>query len=220
MELPPREENVPVSSNPGRPWIPPAGQEQYSPLRPATDGIASAMPEPGHVYGLLDLIDFAERTNPETRLAWEKAGAAAATLGETQASLFPVVALSIPGGYYRDVVYSPSGTQVYNIAGIEPQVELSWLLLDFGRRKADIEAARKLLIASSFAFNRKHQDVAFAVQRTFYTLSAARAAVTAGEQTLDTARCGRGFGQSTTGSRTGHPPGSAPRRTGDCALCL
>ena len=182
-----REGNVPAPSNPGRPWVAPAGYERYSPLR-STEGTAPAKLESERVYGLIDLIDFAERTNPETRLAWEKARSAAAALGETQSSLFPVVGISIPGGAYRDVVYSPSGTQVYDIAGLEPRVELSWLLVDFGRRQADIEAARRLLIASSFAFNRKHQDVAFAVQRGFYTLAAARAGVTAAEQSLDAAR--------------------------------
>lgn len=180
--------NVPVPSNPAAPWIPPEGYERYSPQRSTTAGAAPAAPEPGRVYRLADLIDLAERANPETRLAWERARAAAATLGEAQASLFPVLALAIPGGYYREVKYSVDGTEIFDVAGVEPRAELTWLLIDFGRRDADIEAARKLLIASNFAFNRKHQDVAFAVQRSFYTLAAARAGVVAAEKSLEAAR--------------------------------
>lgn len=187
MESFTRAGNPPVPSNPAVPWTPPAEYEQVSPQRFIAGGAVSVSPEPGRVYKLAELIDLAERTNPETRLAWEKARAAAAGLGETQASVFPIVALSIPGGYYREIKYSMSGTEIFNVAGIEPRLELSWLLVDFGRREADIEAARKLLIASDFAFNRKHQDVAFAVQRSFYTLTAARAWVTAAEKTLEAA---------------------------------
>jgi outer membrane protein len=183
-----RDGYPPAPTNPAKPWIPPTGYERYSPQRSILDGAVAAVPEPGGVYALADLIDLAERSNPETRLAWEKARTAAASLGEAHASWFPVVALAIPGGYYRDIKYSIDGTEIFEVAGVEPRVELSWLLLDFGRREADIEAARKLLIASNFAFNRKHQDVAFAVQRSFYTLAAARAGVAAAEQTLEAAR--------------------------------
>jgi outer membrane protein TolC len=42
---------------------------------------AQAVIEPGHVYYLPDLIDLAQRTNPETRAAWQATRAAAAMAG-------------------------------------------------------------------------------------------------------------------------------------------
>ncbi len=36
---------------------------------------------PRKIYGLAELIDIAERNNPETRLAWERARQAAAGVG-------------------------------------------------------------------------------------------------------------------------------------------
>ena len=164
------------------PWKPPSPPESYMPAP------VDAYPvEARGVYGLADLIDLAERRNPETRRAWEQARASAAALGEAGASWFPTLALVVPGGYDQRVASSPVGTEVYREATAEPRVELSWLLLDFGRRKAEFERARQLLLASNFAFNRKHQDVAFAVQRSFYGYESARAEVEAADQSLETA---------------------------------
>ena len=43
------------------------------------------------VYGLADLIDFAHRTNPETRRAWEEARAAAAQVARAEAAYYPTL---------------------------------------------------------------------------------------------------------------------------------
>src|SRR5262249_33583090 len=45
--------------------------------------------DPDAVYGLADLIDFAHRTNPETRRAWEEARAAAAQVARVEAEDYP-----------------------------------------------------------------------------------------------------------------------------------
>lgn len=65
---------------------------------------------------------------------------------------------------------------------------MTYTLLDFGRRSSSAEAARQALAAANFSFDRKMQDVVFAVQRSYYALCAARAAVTAARHNLELAQ--------------------------------
>src|SRR6202040_3093649 len=44
---------------------------------------------PRKIYGLAELIDMAERNNPETRVAWERARQAAAAVGLSESAYYP-----------------------------------------------------------------------------------------------------------------------------------
>src|SRR3974377_1994676 len=48
--------------------------------------------EDSHFYTLPELVDIAERNNPETRVAWEQAKQRAAAAGIARSALFPTVA--------------------------------------------------------------------------------------------------------------------------------
>ena len=48
--------------------------------------------DPRKNYSLAELIDLAQRHNPETRVAWEEAKARAASLGVARSALFPTIA--------------------------------------------------------------------------------------------------------------------------------
>ena len=45
--------------------------------------------DPRKVYNLAELIDIAERNNPETRVAWERARQAAAAVGLSESAYYP-----------------------------------------------------------------------------------------------------------------------------------
>ena len=66
-------------------------------------------------------------------------------------------------------------------------LNLAWTLFDFGRREALVEASAQRLSAANFAFNRKHQEIAYRVATSFFTYQAALAKVTAAQQTLESA---------------------------------
>jgi outer membrane protein TolC len=66
----------------------------------------------------------------------------------------------------------------------QPVTEMTYTLLDFGRRHSAAEAARNRLIANNFTFNRAVQDVVFGTQSAYYAVDAAQAAVTAAQQNL------------------------------------
>jgi outer membrane protein len=170
----------------GAAWQPPAGlppRVAAQPL-PGTD----VAPEPDREYDLAELVSLALRESPETRRAWEEARAEAARLGQAEGAYAPTVAAGASGGYEKIIYATPTGTEVVRSALLEPQLALQWVLFDFGRRGADREAAWQRLLAANFAFNRRLQEVVFAVQRGLYALDASRAGVTAARATLESAR--------------------------------
>jgi len=190
-------------SSPAIPWRPPTKQEQITSLSmtnnlgvgaeqtgkavpPCSPGL-TALPDPEKIYDLVDLIDLAQRTNPETCRAWEQARAAAARLGLADSAYYPTLALVNAAGYSRVEDRGGAGP-VYTVGpSTTPQLTLRWTLLDFGRRDATFTRAAQQLLQMNFQFNRKHQEVAFAVQRSFYAFDASRARVVAALATLKTA---------------------------------
>src|SRR6185369_17803469 len=69
-----------------------------------------------------------------------------------------------------------------------PALNLRWLLLDFGRRGNAHDAAKERLLAANLGFNRKHQQIVFAVQRAFYGLTSVRARIAVAQSSLDAAQ--------------------------------
>src|SRR5262249_53202854 len=140
--------------------------------------------DPDAVYGLADLIDFAHRTNPETRRAWEEARAAG-----TEAAYYPTLFFMAVGGTSRiaDRATPSIGTFTVTGAGVNPQLQLEWILLDFGRRSSSVDRRAQKLFQANFSFNRKLQEVAYAVSRNYFSLDASRARVTAARATLESA---------------------------------
>jgi outer membrane protein len=144
-------------------------------------------------YELPELIDIAQRTNPETRVAWEGARRAALAVGLVESEYFPMLAISVLGGYQNTAVPIPTSIASDGFFRVEllqavPVLNLRWLLLDFGRRGNAHDAAKERLLAANLGFNRKHQQVAFAVQRAFYGLTSVRARIAVAQSSLDAAR--------------------------------
>ena len=144
-------------------------------------------------YELPELIDLAQRVNPETRVAWEAARRAALAVGLVDSEYFPVLAISALGGYQSLGVAVPKtvvsdGFFRLDLARTVPALNLKWLLLDFGRRGSAWDAAKERLLAANLGFNRKHQQIAFGVQRAFYGLTSVRARIAVAQSSLDAAR--------------------------------
>src|SRR6267142_2725709 len=124
------------------PWSAPPGLTG----RPRTLATLDTRIDRDAVYGLADLIDFAHRTNPETRVAWEQARAAAAQAARAEAAYYPTLFAMAAGGTSRTSHTSPEGTFTDRGPGVNPRVQLDWILLDFGRRRsADERGGQELL---------------------------------------------------------------------------
>ncbi|MBV8359010.1 MAG: TolC family protein [Deltaproteobacteria bacterium] len=157
--------------------------ENAQPGRPA-----SAAMQPGTAYDLGSLIDIALRNNPQTRRQWQVARSAADQFGAAQAPYYPQVDMQSGQGYQRTILELPAAVGKLEQWQSQPAVELTYILLDFGRRQSAVEMARNDLIASNFAFNRGIQNVVFSAQSAFYSIDAAHAAVSAAQQNLELAQ--------------------------------
>ena len=165
---------------------------------------------PRKIYGLAELIDIAERNNPDTRVAWERARQAAAAVGLSESAYYPFLVASAAAGYDRAFIPFPTlavnekkllmnpSLNAVSITGggslvTEAQVyrgELSakWLLLDFGERSAVVAAAREQLMMANVGFNGTHQKIVFQVTERFYQLGTARQKVLVSQSALEAAQ--------------------------------
>lgn len=148
---------------------------------PAVAPLAPPGADPTRIWDLPALIDLGLANSPATRAAWQRTRAAAAAFGAAQAAWLPVLALTGRGGWSQALYPAPTGLEIARVAELTPRAELSWLLVDFGRRDAERERARQDLAAAGYTFTREQQAVAYAVQRAFYVLAARRAAIGAAE---------------------------------------
>jgi outer membrane protein len=183
--------------SPNRPWKAP-DLPRYSAALAETEhppaGEAGAVSiDPGKQYELSELIDIAQRSNPETRVAWERARQAAVGVGLAEGTYYPVIAAvataavaHVPLPIPTSVV--PGGIFTADTQFIIPALSLEWLLLDFGRRRALVDAAQALAMEANVGFNAKHQQIVFEVTRNFYSLTAVRGKVAAARAALDSAR--------------------------------
>src|SRR5215470_15660139 len=149
--------------------------------------------DPNKRYELPELIDLAQRVNPETRVAWEAARRAALAVGLVESEYFPLLAILALGGYKSVGVPLPKnlvsdGFFRFDLAQAVPALNLRWLLLDFGRRGSVHDAAKERLLAANLGFNRTHQQIVFAVQRAFYSLTSLQARIAVAQASLDAAR--------------------------------
>jgi outer membrane protein len=143
-------------------------------------------------YDLTELIDIAERANPETKTAWEQARQAASIVGLAQSEYYPILALKASGDWAKQPVPLPAAagqTGFFDIEAqvIQPVAVLEWTLLDFGRRKASVGAAKEQLLAANLGFNARHQEIVFKVQSAFYDLCKAHGRILVAQSALDSA---------------------------------
>jgi len=178
-----------VAPSPIAPWQPPA-LRGYTAVLKADERVVI---DPQKRYDLVELIDLAQRTNPETRVAWEGARQAAIGIGLVQSEYFPVLALAAIGGY-KSVAFpapkdvAPNGFFRADLEQAVPMLNLRWLLLDFGRRGNALDAAKERLMSANLAFNRKHQEIIFRVQSAFLALTSVQRKIVVAQSALDAAR--------------------------------
>ena len=201
-----------MPSSPGQPWQPATGPDGVIVIgrQPPTNGAAgssyvlppnralgSVTPpppaiDPQRVYTLAELIDIAQSSHPETRIAWDDARRAALAEGIAESTYLPHVTASVIGG-----VRSTRGSQSAGDVGADAStsssgaiaaLSLEWLVFDFGQREAIVESAQQASIASNIAFTAAHQRVIHEVCLAFYANDAARARVAIAAASLKNAQ--------------------------------
>lgn len=168
---------------PNVPWTPPAR------LEPAGDtlGIAARQLPPdlaervNHLT-LADIVDIGLRRNPQTRIAWANARAAAATYGAARGAWFPTIDADISGTRLQTV--ASQGRSAVRQSLLNPSVSLSYLVLDLGGRSGAVETARQSLIAADFTHNAVIQDVVLQIQLAYFQYVANRSLLDARRTSL------------------------------------
>jgi outer membrane protein TolC len=168
-----------VAPSPKEPWTPP-------PTAPPSGGIPASAPPaapapqiPPELQAsrgsltLAQLVDIGLGSNAQTRLAWSAARSAAAALSAAQSPYFPKVDVTTNAA--RQKAAFAGGKFIVDQQTLTPAATLSWLLLDFGGRKAGAEAARQALQAANWTQSSVIQNVILQVEKSYYQYVAAKA---------------------------------------------
>jgi outer membrane protein len=207
------KDSAPPSAD--RPWSAPGLAEHQADLQNRHLEIGSnAEVDPHKVYELPDLIDLAQRLNPETKISWQRAKEAFAAVGLKEVTYYPLLSAAAAAGYTRLFAPLPSlninraalvhaiatGGSVGSAISLQDNggslhldilaqttLSLKWLLFDFGERAAAVKSAREDLLIANVAFNATHQKLVFEVSRNFYAYNTQRDAVRVAHSSLETA---------------------------------
>jgi len=177
--------------SPDAPWtIPNDSAATRAHVDVAPDGRVDI--DPARVYSLAELIDIAQRSNPQTREAWERARQAALAVGLVESTYAPQLSAEAIAGYQRTPLPIPStliekGYFTSDSRELIPSLAVKWLLFDFGRRAGAEQAARENSFVANVAFTGAHQKLIFAVSSDYYALNAVRGRQRAAERALKTA---------------------------------
>lgn len=144
-------------------------------------------------YDLAALIDIAQRSNPSTRIAWEKARQAALDVGMVEATMLPIISADVIGAIQKNttpVDLGILGKRDVNTTfkGVAPFLAVQWLVFDFGERAAMASAAKELSYAANVGFNAMHQKVIFDVTRRYHEYGATVIAEQIARQTLNNSK--------------------------------
>jgi len=140
-----------------------------------------------HAWTMVDVIDQALCSNPQTRQAWANARFQAGQVGIAKSAYLPTVTLNT--SVSRSMNSASSSLQVTTISStggssqpinrFTPVVSLNYLLYNFGGREAQLESAQKTLEASNWTHDATLQTVMFAAIQAYYQVFATQAAAEA-----------------------------------------
>ena len=134
------------------------------------------------------LVCYALENNPSTRGTWERAKATAAEWAMVESLWWPRINAIGFGGYVQEAIPQATGPLTDRGPQGDLGVAMTWELIDFGRRDALTDAARRAMMASNLTFNRALQTLVFEVQTAYFDLDTKIALEETAEQNLETAR--------------------------------
>jgi outer membrane protein len=181
-----RDLRAPVTSD--NLWPAPNVRDLSSPLKLQKESEI----DPQKDYDLGELIDLAERINPQTKVAWDRAKHAASAVGLAKSEYYPTLALIASAAWVDLPVPLPESSGKVAYLGVEAQeaqaaLALEWVLLDFGRRSATVDAAKEQLLGANLGFNARHLEIVFKVQTAFYKFSTVRGRISVAQAALEAA---------------------------------
>lgn len=140
-----------------------------------------------HAWTLVDVVDQALCSNPQTRQAWANARFQAAQVGIAKSAYLPTITLNTSvsrsmnsaGSNLQLTTISSTGGSSQPINRFTPVVSLNYLLYNFGGREAQLESAQRTLEASNWTHDAMLQTVMFVAIQAYYQVFATQAAAEA-----------------------------------------
>lgn len=187
-----------------KPWHPSLKViRTHSTLPSSSFGLISAKDTP---LPLAELIDIALCNNPQTYQAWTVARAAAYNLMVQNSDYYPAAVLQETIAYSKlhgsGKAAAASGAESGTISGdtavgvasgggatpflrsLNSQLTISYLLLDFGGRRANVDSACQALLASNWMHNQMIQNVMLSVLQSYYLFLGSKALLEARKSDL------------------------------------
>jgi outer membrane protein TolC len=140
------------------------------------------------VYTLAELIDLAQRHNPETRVAWEKAKARAASVGIAQSAFYPTLTAVALVATVREAGLLSEYFHRQTEGLFIPTLHVDYLIFDFGGRGGAVDVAKANLLIANLNFNDAHRQLIFEVSSAYYRLLNAQGQRQAAEVSLRNAQ--------------------------------
>ena len=153
----------------------------------------TAILDPAHPYALAELIDVAEHHNPSTRTIWERAKQKARELGLAKSAYYPELDGLAVFGDERFIEpfpepLAPRGYVMVEATKVQPGVTLQYLIFDFGKREATVDAAKAERLVAGADVIQVNQALAFRVASAYYQLVTAQERLQATRDILRTAQ--------------------------------
>jgi outer membrane protein len=139
-----------------------------------------------NVLGLAELIGIALENNPETEKVWSGVKRAQAALGSSKSRLYPHLDARGSVTHAREVKFPNGPDTTFTSYGGE--LNLNYLLCDFGETRAAVRAAKEGLSASKWWADFAIQKVISDVASNYYELLNARELLETRESSLSDAR--------------------------------
>jgi outer membrane protein len=177
-----------ASPAPERPWTPP--RSAFASSGPTSTAPAPAIPEELRASAdsltLTMIVDVALRNSSQTRAAWAAARAATAAYGSRRGEYLPEIGA---GGFYtRQQVGKQGGEGTTLQRTYGPTADLTYLLFNFGGRKAGVDETRQALYAANWQHNAAIQGVILQVEQAYYDSYTAKTLLISQESTVKEAQ--------------------------------
>src|SRR4029079_6606936 len=150
------------------PWRAPAGVVPAERIPAATTTAAADSVRAAGPLVLGQVVDMALRSNPQTAVSWAQARVGASQYGAVRGSLYPTIDVS--ANIVNTQTTSQTGTSLRS--AVTPTASLSYVLLDFGGRSANIAAARAAAVALDLTHNATLQNVALQAEASYFNYQA------------------------------------------------
>jgi outer membrane protein len=173
-----------VPPSPNVAWTPPRVEHKADSVSPGP--VPPDLEQRLRRLTLAEVVDLGLRNNPQTRLSWANARAAAAAYGSERGAYFPTIDGDVTATRLKTV--ASQGRSAVTQSVLSPSVSLSYLLFDFGGRSGNVGAARGTLLAANYNHNSTLQGVVLQIQSAYFEYVANRALLGAQQTTVKEAR--------------------------------